>query len=190
MKRLLAGGLAGFIATAPMTAFMVFLYKRLPVQERFTWPPYKVTMKASGRIGLRRRQGPLDRLRLALAAHFGFGTVAGVVYSLLAKAILLPPVLTGPLYGLVVWSTSYLGWLPLVKLYQPPTRESPRRQAVMIAAHLIWGATLGLLFEQLHGRTLGVPIAHGVTIARTHGKKPGSSIDHTSMGEAPFGERG
>ena len=150
MVRLFAGGLAGFVATLPMTVVMVMGYRRLPVRDRFTWPPYKITIKASKGIGLSRRQGPRERLQLALAAHFGFGTAAGGLYGLLAEIIPLPSVVAGALYGVIVWAASYLGWLPLTGLYQPPSQESPRRQAVLLAAHLIWGPILGLLFDQLH----------------------------------------
>jgi hypothetical protein len=57
-------------------------------------------------------------------------------------------VLAGTLYGLVVWGASYLGLVPALGLLSPATRHPRRRNALMIAAHLVWGAALGLLAAQ------------------------------------------
>jgi len=50
-------------------------------------------------------------------------------------------------FGLLVWAGSYLGLLPAVGLHRPATRESARRNGMMIASHVVWGAVLGAMVE-------------------------------------------
>jgi hypothetical protein len=52
-------------------------------------------------------------------------------------------------YGLAVWSASYLGWLPAVGLYRSALDDSPRRNLLMLSAHVVWGACLGALTERV-----------------------------------------
>lgn len=176
MKRLVMGALAGLIATSPMTTLMLILYLRLPWQERFTIPPWKITTQIEKALGLYRPRGPLDRLQRVLAAHFGFGAAAGSLYGLLGSINPWPSLPSGVLFGIVVWLSSYMGWLPLLQLYQPPTQESPRREGIMLAAHLVWGAVLGLLFDQLYGKSAE--------------EKRRRSMEKAYPHEAPFGEKG
>ena len=51
-------------------------------------------------------------------------------------------------YGLAVWTTGYLGLLPALGALRPATEHPPRRTALMIAAHVVWGAALGLLADR------------------------------------------
>jgi uncharacterized membrane protein YagU involved in acid resistance len=152
MNRVLIGCLAGFAATLPMTAAMLWLHRRLPAEERHPLPPHEVTQEASKAVGLDQHVDEEGRLGLTVAAHFAFGTAAGGVYGLLDERIPLPPALRGGAYGLAVWAVSYLGWLPAVGLFRPPAHEPPRRQALMAAAHLVWGPVLGVLVDRLHAK--------------------------------------
>jgi len=43
----------------------------------------------------------------------------------------------------MVWGGSYLGLLPSLGILRPATDHPAQRNALMIAAHLVWGATLG-----------------------------------------------
>jgi putative membrane protein len=61
----------------------------------------------------------------------------------------LPKVAEGVLFGLAVWGGSYLGLLPGTGLYRSAKDEAPERNALMIAAHIIWGASLGVLVDNL-----------------------------------------
>ncbi|MEJ7606229.1 MAG: DUF6789 family protein [Bryobacteraceae bacterium] len=61
----------------------------------------------------------------------------------------LPPAAEGALYGLAVWGGSYLGVMPATGLYKSATEEPAARNALMIAAHLVWGAALGVIFNKL-----------------------------------------
>ena len=59
------------------------------------------------------------------------------------NTICVPPPLAGACYGLAVWAGSYLGLLPALGVLKPATEHPVRRIALMIAAHLVWGAALG-----------------------------------------------
>jgi hypothetical protein len=149
MNKLLAGALAGFAATVPMTWVMEVLHRRLPGRERYPLPPRKVTMRLADRAGVRHELDEPERLGLTLLAHFGMGAAAGALYGPLAGALPGPAPLRGAAYGLAVWAGNYLGLLPGLGLLSPATEHPPRRTAVMIAAHLVWGATAGSLVELL-----------------------------------------
>jgi uncharacterized membrane protein YagU involved in acid resistance len=152
MNRVLIGCLAGFAATLPMTAAMVWLHRRLPEEERYPLPPHEVTKEASKGVGLEQHVEGERGLGLTLTAHFAFGTAAGGVYGLLDEKIPLPPTLRGSAYGLAVWAVNYLGLLPAAGLFRPPAHEPPRRKALMAAAHLVWGPVLGVLVDRLHAK--------------------------------------
>ena len=152
---LLAGALAGLAATVPMTVAMEAMHRRLPQRQRYPLPPRKITMRAAGAVGVRHKLDEPERLGLTLAAHFGYGTAAGALYGPLSNRVKGPAAVKGMGYGLLVWAGSYLGLLPALGLLSPATDHPPRRNALMIAAHLVWGATLGLLTAWLTPRAQG-----------------------------------
>jgi uncharacterized membrane protein YagU involved in acid resistance len=138
------GTVAGLLATAPMTLAMEVLHRRLPPPERHPLPPRTITMRVAGRARQRHRLDRRQRRGATLVAHFAYGAAAGGVYAPLARLLRLPAA-GGLGFGLLVWAISYLGLLPAAGLFPPPHRETPRRTALMIAAHLVWGASLGVL---------------------------------------------
>jgi uncharacterized membrane protein YagU involved in acid resistance len=89
---------------------------------------------------------------MRLLAHFGYGAATGALYAPLARALRPPAVPGGVAFGLAVWGASYLGLLPALGILRPATEHPPRRTALMIAAHVVWGAVLGLLVAQLRRR--------------------------------------
>jgi hypothetical protein len=145
-----AGAAAGLAATVPMTAAMALMYRRLRRDEQHPLPPQHITEHL-----LERADAELDhpaRGRLALLMHFAFGAGAGAVYAPVA-ARSGAPVVTGVLYALGVWATSYFGWLPAFRLLPPGTHESRGRNALMVLAHVVWGSALGVLaFALLRGQ--------------------------------------
>ncbi len=148
MNALLTGLLAGFTATVPMTAVMELLHRCLPWPQRYPLPPREITTETAERIGISEH---LDEPKLSaavVASHFGYGTAAGAVYAPLADKLPGPPALKGAAFGLAVWTASYLGWLPAAGFLSAATREPLHRNALMITAHLVWGATLGLLVDR------------------------------------------
>lgn len=84
-----------------------------------------------------------------LVSHFGYGAAMGALYGLLAMKIPLPSPIKGVLFGLVVWAGSYLGMLPLSGMSETGQREPGRRNLMMIAAHVVWGSTMGVVAEVL-----------------------------------------
>jgi uncharacterized membrane protein YagU involved in acid resistance len=153
MNKLLAGFLAGVVATAPMTMTMSVLHRLLPTDERYPLPPYEITMRAAADAHMAHEvDDPQKRSWLTLLTHFTFGGVAGGLYSLAGRQLPLPSGLKGALCGLAVWSVSYLAVLPALGLYRPPNREPVRRLALMAGAHFVWGPTMAFLLERLAPR--------------------------------------
>jgi uncharacterized membrane protein YagU involved in acid resistance len=149
--RAAAGAAAGFTATAPMTAVLAAAREVLPEPEQYPLPPRIVTERAARTAGVAHRLDEQEKKAATTAAHFGFGAGAGAVYGALAPVLPFHPVVNGVAFGLGVWATSYLGWLPAAGLHPPGIRESAGRNAMNIGAHVVWGAVLGHLTHQLVG---------------------------------------
>jgi hypothetical protein len=142
--RLARGAAAGFVATGPMALFMAALHRLLPEHEQHPLPPRQITEDAADKAGVgRHRFGESELRGLTGVAHFGYGAGAGAVYAALAPHLPLPPVASGVAYGLAVWAGSYLGLIPAGGFRPAAHRETPRRNALMIAAHVVYGAALG-----------------------------------------------
>jgi uncharacterized membrane protein YagU involved in acid resistance len=147
MNKVLRGALAGLAATVPMTAVMEILH-RWPRPERQSLPPRQITMHLAGKAGVRSHMNEPERKAATVASHFGFGGGAGALYALLAGKVPGHPALKGAVFGLLVWTVSYLGWLPAAQILRSATQQPARRNALMIGAHLVWGAILGVLAER------------------------------------------
>ena len=140
---LLRGALAGFVATIPMTIFMLATQRFLPKGQRYDLPPEIITKELAHRAHMRHHMNKQQILAATLVSHFGYGASMGAVYSPLRKRIPLPTVVRGILFGLVVWAGSYLALLPLLGMSESGQSEPVRRNLMMIASHIVWGAALG-----------------------------------------------
>ncbi|HEY6468483.1 MAG TPA: DUF6789 family protein [Candidatus Dormibacteraeota bacterium] len=140
MKSLLRGATAGTVATALMSALMVAA-RRLGITGQL--PPEKITSKMLRRHGIRPDAGQQDALATGL--HFAFGAAAGAAFGVIARRVPVPSVPLGVAYGTAIWGVSYMGWVPSIGLMQRADRDQRGRQAVMLAGHLVFGATLGVL---------------------------------------------
>lgn len=149
MHPILAGLVAGLIATAPMTVFMVGAHRALPRRERYPLPPREITMEVAERAGVADDMHEPARLGATLLAHFGYGAATGAIYGGLAPLVEAPELAKGLVFGLFVWGGSYLALLPALGILQPATRHPARRNALMIGAHLVWGAFLAWLVSVL-----------------------------------------
>lgn len=149
MNTVLLGALAGFAATAPMSLAMKLLHEQLPTHEQYPLPPREVVMEVAEKAGVKRELDEPEREGLTWAAHFAYGAACGAVYAPLARAGDVPPPLTGAAFGLAVWAGSYLGLLPAMDILRPATEHPPRRTALMIAAHVVWGVAAGVIVDQL-----------------------------------------
>lgn len=145
----LQGGLAGFVATGPMSVFMLATQRFLPKRQQYALPPEIITEELAHRTHVRWHMNKKQVEAATLVSHFGYGAAMGVLYGALRKKIPLPSPVKGVLFGLLVWAASYLGLLPLIGMSESGQREPGRRNLLMIAAHVIWGATVGVLAEIL-----------------------------------------
>lgn len=145
----LKGTIAGLVGTGPMTAFMLLTQRFLPKGQRYDLPPEIITKELAHRAHVRQHMNKGQILLATTVSHFGYGAVMGTLYSLLAKKVPLPAVVKGTLFGLLIWAVSYLGLLPLIGMSESGQREPVRRNLMMIAAHVVWGSTMGVVTDVL-----------------------------------------
>jgi hypothetical protein len=127
-----------------MTAVMRRLHRRLAPPERYPLPPREIVESGAAKADLPLPdQAAIDATTLA---HFGYGAAAGSVIG--AANPRIGPV-TGAMAGVAVWAASYLGWLPGTGILKPATFHPKRRNALMLAAHLVWGAGTALAMREL-----------------------------------------
>jgi uncharacterized membrane protein YagU involved in acid resistance len=131
-----------------MTAAMILLHRRLPSRERYPLPPREITMKLAREAGVEGHLDAEERSALTMISHFGYGAAGGALYAATVQPC-RQPMLKGVLFGLGVWAVSYLGWLPAAGVLSPATEHPARRNALMIVAHVIWGAVMGKFLELL-----------------------------------------
>lgn len=138
--RLLLGGIAGFVATAAMTSAMRRMHGQLPAKERYPLPPREITERMIGEAG----DGATRDA--AMLAHFLYGAGSGALLAAVGPG--LGPA-AGAAGGVAIWTGSYFGWVPAFGILKPANRHPARRNALMIAAHIVWGASTGLVLEEL-----------------------------------------
>jgi hypothetical protein len=152
MNRILLGALAGLAATAPMTLAMKLMHEQLPREERYPLPPRQVTEGLAEKAGVGEQMGEDEREAATWASHFAYGAACGALYGALSGVRLDEhPLAAGAGFGVAVWAGSYLGWLPAAGIISPATEHPARRNALMIAAHLVWGATAAAALAGLAG---------------------------------------
>lgn len=143
MNALLRGALAGAAATLPMSAVMLALRKHMGEQ-----PPDVITTEAARAVGAEPTEKEADAL--ASVAHLAFGAAGGAAYALLPRWG--PAPLRGVLTGLAIWMSAYQGWVPALRIMPAASEDQPKRPGIMIGAHVVYGATLGLLEQELRER--------------------------------------
>ena len=151
-QQLISGAAAGLVATVPMTLAMAAMHRQLPAREQQPLPPRRITMRAAGKVGARKHLDESQRTAATLVAHFGYGAAIGSVLAAVAPRGAGKAAAAGAGFGLVVWTVSYLGLMPALGLHPPATRDTARRNLLMIAAHLVWGSTAGVLVNALRPR--------------------------------------
>jgi uncharacterized membrane protein YagU involved in acid resistance len=142
-----------------MTAVMLRLHQDLPAAERQPLPPREITEKLLEGAGVAGEISEEQTTALTWSSHFSYGARVGAIYGLAAPLLPGPKVLSGGFFGLLIWLDSYMGWLPLFRVLPPATREAPRRNLLMIAAHLVWGAATGIVAGLLL-RPSGAAVKH------------------------------
>lgn len=142
--RLLIGGIAGFVGTMAMTAAMRRLHQRLPEEERYPLTPREIIDSTAEGAGVSLSNETAKDV--TMAAHFAYGAACGAGLAGLQPRAHLG---TGAAAGVAVWVGSYLGWIPAFDILRPATEHPPRRNALMIAVHLIWGGATALAMREL-----------------------------------------
>jgi uncharacterized membrane protein YagU involved in acid resistance len=143
-SRLLIGGIAGFVGTMAMTAAMRRMHRRLPPKERYPLTPREIVDSAAQQAETKL---PGEAAKdLTTAAHFAYGALMGAMISAMNPRPSRP---TGAAAGLAIWLASYMGWIPAVGALEPATRHPRRRNALMIAAHGVWGWWTAAAMQEL-----------------------------------------
>jgi uncharacterized protein DUF6789 len=151
LKSLLAGAVAGGIATVAMSAVMLGA-KRAGISGEL--PPEKIARRAIEAVGDERPSAHEEQAAAAVA-HIGFGAAAGALFALLttwnptARRSPAARVFAGALYATGIWLVSYQGWVPALGIMPAASRDRRGRVATMLAAHWVYGAALGVLLTVL-----------------------------------------
>jgi hypothetical protein len=153
MKNVLAGAAAGIAATVPMTMVMETLHERLGGEVPRPLPPREIAEGLAVKFGVHRDLSERDMQNLTLALHVGYAALTGAIFSTIAPRKAGPGAALGALFGLGVWATSYLGWLPGAGVRQPIKYDPVARTGLMIAAHVAWGVTAGAMCATMVSRT-------------------------------------
>jgi hypothetical protein len=127
-----------------MTSAMRRMHRRLPGSERYPLTPREIIDSGSKQLGV--PLGQEAAKDVTTAAHFAYGAAMG---ALIAAMNPDPTKRTGAAAGVAVWLASYMGWIPAVGTLQPATKHPARRNALMIAAHLVWGSSTAAAIHEL-----------------------------------------
>lgn len=155
------GAVAGAVATLAMSVPMLAATQLGLVRRQ---APRQITDRLLQRTGLAREvRDESTRDALATANHLGFGAAGGVIFGLLSRYLppSVPRVAAGMTYGAMIWTVSYAGWAPALRLVPAPDDDEPARPALMLGAHLVYGAVLGAL-TRARKRTVTRPAADGI----------------------------
>ncbi|GAC1432403.1 MAG: hypothetical protein NVSMB54_28510 [Ktedonobacteraceae bacterium] len=145
----LQGAIAGFIATIPMTIFMLTTQRFLPRGHRYDLPPEIITKELAERAQVKQHMNKAQILAATTVSHFGYGATMGLLYGVIGRRLPLMSGLKGTLFGLIIWAASYQVVLPLLGFSESSGRETTLRNLMMIAAHVVWGAGTGVAAELL-----------------------------------------
>lgn len=143
-SRILIGAIAGFAGTLFMTAAMRRMHEKLPPRERYPLTPREIIDSSAAKAEV-----PLQdeaAKDLTTAGHFAYGAASGALLGL--ANVTMGPV-SGGLAGVGVWLGSYMGWIPAAGILKPVTDHPPRRNLLMIAAHVVWGVSTARAMREL-----------------------------------------
>jgi putative membrane protein len=128
---------------------MALVWRAMPLTHRLAPPPpQQVTVDIADRAGFE-LETPQQQLAATSTAHFGYGAAGGALYGVASDFLPGSTICKGVGFGLAVWTGSYLGWLDAIGSAAAADHQTGRRNQMMIAAHVVWGAALGVLFEGL-----------------------------------------
>src|SRR5436305_15279939 len=85
----LQGGLAGFVATGPMSLFMLATQRFLPKRQQYALPPEIITEELAHRTHVRWHINKKQVKAATLVSPVGYGAAMGVLYGACGKKISL-----------------------------------------------------------------------------------------------------
>jgi uncharacterized membrane protein YagU involved in acid resistance len=160
MNTVQSGIWAGILATGPMTLSMFGLQELLPASQKSPLPPATLAHQFTQPLGkFSKMISSARRADLTMTSHLGYGMACGILYSLMERKWSASPLLKGSLFGMTVWTASYLGWIPALGLRASAYKMPAKRNALMIFSHLVWGASLG--FAESEMRKFGYQMLDG-----------------------------
>src|SRR5947209_7823476 len=149
IRRMLRGGLSGFVATLVMTGVM-YAGKWLGFLR--TPPPQQITARAGHKANVPPEHVPKGAFDAAwLAAHFGYGASCGALFGLIVPLMPRRASASGLLYGGALWAISYLKLMPKLGLYPPERRLTIADRGYGCGARGLWGDT-GEAFRSVAAR--------------------------------------
>lgn len=149
------GAAAGVIATVSMSAVM-FAFQRSGMLGRM--PPRIIVERGLQTAGVRGLLSRATRQTASAMAHLGFGASQGAIYACLidrGPQLREPPIARGAStvtavpYAMMVWATSYAGWIPALGIMPPPSRDRPGRPTSMLISHVVFGVALATALRAL-----------------------------------------
>jgi len=139
------GLLAGLAGTAAMTIAQGAEFALTDAEPSRTPADVADTLKRrAGRGRLKRGQ----RRAANQAMHWLYGTAWGIPYGVVSAAGDVPPELSGPVFGLLVWGAG-LAELPALGAADPPWRRSPASLASEALFHVVYGMGAGAAVRAL-----------------------------------------
>ena len=80
---------------------------------------------------------------VSVFSHLAYGAACGAAYSYAERIVAAAPTIKGIIFGLAVWSGSYLGWLPFAGIRASAADRPQSETAMMVASHIVFGMFLG-----------------------------------------------
>lgn len=127
-----------------MTSVMRRWHRKLPEEERYPLTPREIIDSAAGQQDV--ELGNESAKDLTLAAHFAYGAACGALLGAVNPEMRRR---AGAVAGAGVWLASYMGWIPAAGILKPAVDHPPRRNMLMIGAHLVWGAATAAAMREL-----------------------------------------
>ncbi len=152
MDAMVRGALAGAAGTAVMTLMMrKAAPKMIPKEMRpDEFPPKKVVEWAEEQAGKPHALSESQEMKVAMGAHFAYGSGSGAVYGLLREQMDgIPAPLMGALFGVGLWAVGFEGWMPALGVQEATHEKPPQKWPMPIMAHIVYGTTTALAYEAL-----------------------------------------
>lgn len=147
------GAVAGLLGVTAMggvglTVRRAFLDPDKPMKTH----PEQVVERLSELAGRRDHLDVRTRRRLGDLIHFGFGALQGAVFAHLVRDRDVDPLVAGPAFAAGLWVAGFCGYLPALKMHEPPWRWHPLEFLITGGTHTTYGIVTALSLKALTAR--------------------------------------